>query len=92
MAKNKSVRVHRDLWAKLQKAVADYDFSIEDLIEFILSDVDLDEYSKKLASKLESDEETAEEEVEQGTEEEEDNDETEEGEEADDEEENFGKY
>ena len=85
------IRINRELWTKLQNAIADYDFSIKDLVEWILSNVDLDEYAKELASKVDSDEESAEEEAEQGAEEEEHDDEEEVAEEADDEEENFGK-
>jgi hypothetical protein len=92
MSETGLIRINKDLWAKLQKAVADSDLSIKDLVEWVLSNVDLDEYAKELSSKVESDEESAEEEAEQGAEEEDNDDEEEESEEADDEEENFGKY
>jgi hypothetical protein len=91
MPETRLIRINRELWAKLQKAVANYDFSIKDLVEWVLSNVDLDEYAKELASKVESDEESAEEEIEQGAEEEEHDDEEEVAEETDDEAENFGK-
>ncbi len=90
MSETGLIRINRDLWAKLQNAVANSDFSVKDLVEWVLSNVDLDKYVKELASEVESDEESAEGEAEQGAEEE-DNDE-EESEEADDEAENFGKY
>lgn len=47
MPKTGLIRIKRDLWAKLQKAVADYDFTVRDLVDWILSDLDLDEYAKK---------------------------------------------
>lgn len=90
MPETELIRINRDLSIKLRKAVDDYDFTVSDLVEWILSDVDLEEYAKKLASKLESDEEAVEEETEQGTEEDDDEEDTDE--EADDEAENFGKY
>lgn len=91
MSETGLIRLNRDLWAKLQKAVADSDFSITDLVEWVLSNVDLDKYAKKLASQVESEKESEEKGVEQGAEEEE-NDEEEASDEADDEAENFGKY
>ena len=90
MPETELIRINPDLSIKLYEAVDDYDFTVRDLVEWILSDVDLEEYAKKLASKLESDEEAVEEETEQGTEE--DSDEEDTDEEADDEAENFGKY
>ena len=92
MSKTGLIRINRELWAKLQKAVADYDLSIKDLAEWILSNVDLDGYAKELSSKVEADKESAEEEIEQEAEEEHEDDEEEVAEEADDEAENFGKY
>ena len=50
MPETKLIRINRDLWVKLQKAVADYDFTATDLIDWILSDVNLDEYAKKTCS------------------------------------------
>jgi len=47
------IRINKDLWAKLQKAIADYDFGINDLVDWVLRDVDLDEYAKKLAREVE---------------------------------------
>jgi predicted DNA-binding ribbon-helix-helix protein len=87
----KSIRINRDLWAKLQKVVADYDFTVQDLVEWILSSVDLDEYAKELASKIKLEVET-EIETEKEAEEEETSTDEEDVESADDEAENFGKY
>jgi len=89
------IRINRDLWAKLQKAVADYDFTVKDLVEWVLNDVDLDEYAKEFASKVESEveaEEKTEKEDEREAEEEETSTDEERAEGADDEAENFGKY
>jgi hypothetical protein len=36
---------------KLRKVVANHDFSLDDLVESILNDVDLEDYAKELASK-----------------------------------------
>jgi hypothetical protein len=36
---------------KLRKVVANHDFSLDDLVESILNDVDLENYAKELASK-----------------------------------------
>ncbi|MCJ7770031.1 hypothetical protein MUP37_00465 [Candidatus Bathyarchaeota archaeon] len=36
---------------KLRKVVANHDFSLDDLVESILNDVDLEDYAKGLASK-----------------------------------------
>jgi hypothetical protein len=51
MSETKLIRINRAraLWANLQNVVADYDFTIKDLVDWILRDVDLDEYAKKLA-------------------------------------------
>ena len=49
MPETKLIRINRDFWIKLQKTVADYDFPVKDLVDWILRDVDLDEYAKKLA-------------------------------------------
>ena len=95
MPETKSIRINRDLWAKLQKAIADYDFTAKDLVDLILRDVDLDEYAKKLAHQVESEVKTEEEdekEDEREAEEEETSTDEERAESADDEAENFGKY
>ena len=95
MSETKLIRINGDLWVKLQKAVADYDFTINDLVDWILHDVDLDEYAKKLARKLESEakaDEEDEREDERKTEDEETSTDEELAESADDEAENFGKY
>jgi hypothetical protein len=95
MPKNRSIQISGELWEKIQKAVGDNDFTARDLIELVLSEVDLDKYAKKLASQVESDVQTAEEaarEDEREAEDEETSTDEEEAEEADDEEENFGKY
>jgi ribosomal protein L12E/L44/L45/RPP1/RPP2 len=95
ISETKSIRISRDLWAKLQKAVTDHDFNVQDLVEWILSNVDLDEYVKKLASKAKSEVETeieTKKEDEQEAEEEETSTDEEDEESADDEAENFGKY
>ena len=36
---------------KLRKVVANHDFSLDDLVESILNDVDLEDYAKELASR-----------------------------------------
>ena len=95
MPETRLIRINRDLWLKLQKAVADYDFGIKDLVEWILRDVDVDEYAQKLALKVESEAETAEEaerEDERKAEEEETSTDEELAESADDEADTFGKY
>ncbi len=89
------IQINGNLWAKLQKAVANYDFSIKDLVDWILRDVDLDEYAKKLARKVEFELEASKEdrkEDEREAEEEETSTDEERAESADDEAENFGKY
>ena len=91
MSETKSIRINIDLWAKLQKAIADYDFTAKDLVDLILRDVDLDEYAKKLAHQVESEVKT-EEEDEREAEEEETSTDEELAESADDEAENFGKH
>ena len=95
MSETNLIRINRDLWTKLHKAVADYDFTVKDLVELILSDVDLDEYVKELASKVKSEAEAeieTEKEDEKDAEDEETNTDEEDAEEADDEAENFAKY
>ena len=95
MPETELIRINRNIWAKLQKAVANYDFSIKDLVDWILRDVDLDEYAKKLARKVELEVEASKEdrnEDEREAEEEETSTDEEDTEEADDEAENFGKY
>ena len=95
MSKTELIRINRDLSVKLRKAVDDYDFTIRDLVQWILSDVDLDEYAKKLAHQVESEvktEKEAEREDEREAEEEEMSTDEERAESADDETENFGKY
>ena len=47
MPETKLIRINRDLWIKLRRVVADYDFPVKDLVEWILRDVDLDEYAIK---------------------------------------------
>ncbi len=51
MSETKPIWISRELWLKLRKIVAKYDLSIDDLVELILSDVDLEDYAKELASK-----------------------------------------
>ena len=95
MPETELIRINKDLWEKLQKAVADYDFSINDLVDWILRDVDLDEYAKKLDRKVEFEVEASKEdrkEDEREAEEEETSTGEELAESADDEAENFGKY
>ena len=95
MPETELIRISGNLWTKLQKAVADYDFGVKDLVDWILRDVDLDEYAKKLARKVESEEEASKEdrkEDEREAEEEETSTDEEQAESADDEAENFGKY
>jgi hypothetical protein len=95
MSETKPIRINGDLWMKLEKAVADYDFGIKDLVEWILSNVDLDEYAKKLDRKVEFEVEASKEdrkEDEREAEEEETSTDEELAESADDEAENFGKY
>jgi hypothetical protein len=79
---------------KLRKVVANHDFSLDDLVESILNDVDLENYAKELASKAQEDnnveeravEETKEEAAEEAGDDAEDEEEA--AEEADDEAEN----
>ena len=94
MSKTELIRINRDLSIKLRKAVDDYDFTIRDLVQWILSDVDLDEYAKKLARQVEAEvktEKEIEQEDEREAEEEETSTDEERAESADDEAENFGK-
>jgi len=49
MSKTELIRINRDLSTKLRKAVNDHGFTVRDLVQWILSDVDLDEYAKRLA-------------------------------------------
>ena len=42
------IRINRDLSIKLRKAVNDYDFTVREFVQWILSTVDLDEYAEKL--------------------------------------------
>lgn len=93
-SETKLIRINRDLWIKLRRAIEGYDFGVKDLVEWILSDVDLNQYAKKLERKVESEGEAKreiEKEDERETEEETSSDE-ERAESADDEAENFGKY
>jgi hypothetical protein len=95
MPETKLIRINRDLWIKLQKAVADYDFTVKDLVDWILRDVDLDEYAKKLAREVEFEVEASKEdrkEDEREAEEEETSTDEELAESADDGAENFGTY
>ena len=95
MPETELIRINRDIWARLQKAVADYDFGINDLVDWILRDVDLAEYARKLDRKVESEVEASKEdrkEDERVAEEEETSTDQELAESADDEAENFGKY
>ena len=95
MSETKSIRINSDLWGRLEKAVAGYDFTVKDLVELILSDLDLDKYAKKFARKLEAEEKADEEderEDERRAEDEETSTDEELAESADDEAENFGKY
>ena len=95
MPETELIRINRDLWAKLQKAVEDYDFTIRELVQWILNTVDLDEYAKGLDREVESEVEASKEverEAERTAEEEETSTDEELAESADDEAENFGKY
>jgi len=95
MTETELIRINRDISIKLRKAVDDYDFTVRDLVQWILNDVDLDEYAKKLASEVESEleaEKEAEREAETEAEEEEMSTEEERAESADDEAESFGTY
>ena len=95
LPKNELIRINRDLFTKLRKAVDDYDFTVRDLVQWILSDVDLDVYAKKLAANIESEVEGEEETAradEQEAEDEETSTDEERAESADDETENFGEY
>ena len=95
MPETELIRINKDLSAKLRKAVDDYDFTVRDLVQWILSAVDLDEYAKKLASNVKSEadvEEETEREDELEAEDEETSTDEERAESADDEAENFGKY
>jgi len=93
--KTELIRINRDLSLKLRKAVNDYDFTIRDLVQWILNNVDLDKYSKRLASEVGSEVEVQEESTqvnEREAEEEKKSTDEELAESADDEVENFGKY
>ena len=95
MSNTELIRINRELAKKLRKAVDDYDFTVRDLVQWILSAVDLDEYAKKLARTVESEVESskeAEREDEREAEEEETSTDEENAESADDETDNFGKY
>ena len=95
MPKTELIRINRDLSIKLRKAVNDYDFTVRDLVQWILNNVDLNEYAKGLASEVGSEVEEKEEakkEDEREAEEEETSTNEERAESADDEAENFGKY
>jgi hypothetical protein len=95
MPEAEMIRIDRDLWTKLQKAVANYDFSIKDLVHWILRDVVLDEYAKQLARRVEFEVEASNDdgkEDEREAEEEETSTDEEQAESADDEAENFGNY
>jgi hydroxylamine reductase (hybrid-cluster protein) len=99
MPETKVIRINSDIWIKLQKAVqtavADYDFTVNDLVDWILRDVDLDEYAKKLAREVEFEVEASNEdrtEAERAAEEEETSTDEERAESADDEAENVGTY
>jgi hypothetical protein len=89
------IRINRDLSIKLRQAVGDYDFTVRELVQWILSIVDLEAYAKKFARAVESEVtagEGADREVEREAEEEETSTEEERAESADDEAENFGTY
>jgi hypothetical protein len=75
---------------KLRKVVANHDFSLDDLVESILNDVDLEDCAKELASKAQEGNNVEERAVEETEEETDDDaeDEEEAAEEADDEAEN----
>jgi hypothetical protein len=95
MTEGELIRINRDLSKKLRNAVNDYDFTVRELVQWILSDIDLDAYAKKLARAVESEvkiEEKAEREVVREAEEEETSTDEERAESADDEAENFGRY
>ena len=59
--KTELIRFNRDLSLKLRKAVNDYDFTIRDLVQWILNNVDLDKYARRLASEVGSEVEVQEE-------------------------------
>jgi len=95
MPETELIRINRNLSIKLREAVDDYDFTVRDLVQWILNDVDLDDYAKKLAREVESEfeaEKKAERDVEREAEEEETSTDEERAESADDEAENFGTY
>lgn len=95
MPETELILINRDLSIKLRKAVNDYDFTVRDLVQWILNNVDLNGYAKGLASKAESEveaEEDDEKEDEREAEDEETSTDEELAELADGEAENFGKY
>ncbi len=95
MPETELILINRDLSMKLCKTVNDYDFTVRDLVQWILNNVDLNGYAKGLASKVKSEveiEEEDEKEDEREAEEEETSTDEERAESADDETENFGKY
>jgi hypothetical protein len=47
MPETKLIRINRDFWITLRRVVADYYFTVRDLVDWILRDVDLDEYAIK---------------------------------------------
>jgi hypothetical protein len=95
MTEGELIRINRDLSMKLRRVVGDYDFTVRELVQWILNDVDLEAYAKKFARAVESEvkaEKEAEREVEREAAEEETSTEEERAEAADDEAENFGTY
>jgi len=95
MTEGELIQINKDLSIKLRKAVNDYDFTVRELVQWILNDVDLDNCAKKLAREVESEweaEKEAEREAEREAEEEETSTDEERAESADDEAENFGTY
>ena len=71
----KTVRIGRDAWLKLKKSTAEYDFGIDELLNWIVLELnqdELDDYAKDLDSKAELGEEEKNEEAAESEESEED--------------------
>ena len=83
ISETRVIQISEELWMRLRRIVANRDFSIDDLVESILNDVDLEDYAKELAAKARESINTEEREVQET---EEKRDEEEAAEEADEEE------
>ena len=56
---HKAIRIERDAWLKLKKATAEYDLRVDELLNWIILELDqdkLNDFAKDLDSKLEIEE------------------------------------